>query len=38
VIRDYPQHWSPPKSNRGNGKDRDEDRSERNKKGGKGRN
>lgn len=38
VIRDYPQHWTPPGSNHGNREGRDEDRSERNKKGGKGRN
>ncbi len=36
VIRDYPPHWTPPSSNHGNEKDRDEDRGERKKKGGKG--
>ena len=37
VIRDYPQHWLPPSLNHGNGKDRDEDRSERSKNGRKSR-
>ena len=37
VIRNYPQHWTPPKSNHDNRKNRDEDRSERDKKGGKHR-
>ena len=45
VIRQYPQHWSPPESNRGNKEDRGQGRDQRNdkdnkkdnKKGDKGR-